>query len=80
MSGVLGRWNALPAEEAAAEILPCCGSKTWANQVVAQRPIVDEAALLAACDLACKALSEPDWLEAFRTHPRIGETSTPVST
>jgi 2-oxo-4-hydroxy-4-carboxy-5-ureidoimidazoline decarboxylase len=80
MSGVLGRWNALPSEEAAAEILPCCGSKTWANQMVAQRPIVDEAALLTACDLACKALSEPDWLEAFRTHPRIGETSTPVTT
>ena len=79
MSEVLARWNRLVSREAAEEILPCCGSKAWAEKMAAQRPIADEAALLAACDLACRSLVESDWLEAFRSHPRIGERSVSAS-
>ena len=71
---VLTRWNAMPSEAAAGSILPCCGSKTWARAMAARRPILDEASLLASCDQACDALSDSDWLEAFRSHPRIGES------
>src|SRR5260370_42184791 len=39
-----------------------------------KRPIQDEASLLAASDVAWQNLREADWLEAFRSHPRIGET------
>jgi OHCU decarboxylase len=74
MNQVLARWNVLPWQEAAEEILPCCGSTTWADKMAAQRPMADESALLAACDLACSSLEESDWLEAFRSHPRIGES------
>jgi len=77
MSAGLARWNSLTSQQAAAEILPCCGSTAWAEKMAAKRPITDEAALLAACDQACANLSEADWLEAFRSHPRIGETKTP---
>jgi 2-oxo-4-hydroxy-4-carboxy-5-ureidoimidazoline decarboxylase len=80
MSDVLARWNALPCKEAAHELLPCCGSKAWADKMAAQRPIADEAALLAACDLASRNLVESDWLEAFRSHPRIGERSASART
>ena len=80
MSEALPRWNRLPWQQAADEILPCCGAKAWAEKMVAQRPIADETALLAACDLACKSLAESDWLEAFRSHPRIGETSAQAPT
>jgi 2-oxo-4-hydroxy-4-carboxy-5-ureidoimidazoline decarboxylase len=73
MSGVLARWNGLPFDEAAEQILPCCGSKSWANGMAARRPIHEEAALSAACDEVCGSLLESDWLEAFRSHPRIGE-------
>src|SRR6202166_2481623 len=31
-SRVLTRWNTLSAEEAVLEILPCCGSNSWARQ------------------------------------------------
>jgi len=80
MSEVLARWNDLPSKEAAEEVLPCCGSKAWAEKMAAQRPIADEIALLAACDTACESLAESDWLEAFRSHPRIGERSAaPIS-
>jgi OHCU decarboxylase len=76
---MLARWNALPAGEAAKEALPCCGSKSWASEMANHRPIQDEASLLAACDQVWTNLPESDWLEAFRSHPRIGESRTPAS-
>ena len=79
MNGVLARWNALRLAEAAEGILPCCGSKAWAHAMAGQRPILDEAALLATSDEVWKSLSEFDWMEAFRSHPRIGESHPPVS-
>lgn len=79
MSNILARWNAVPDRQAAEEILPCCGSRAWADQMVARRPIDSEAALLAACDEVWRNLPEPDWVEAFRGHPRIGESRTPAA-
>ena len=69
----LTRWNKLPAATATAEILPCCGSRNWANSLVAKRPFDDPPALLSASDRIWRELSEADWLEAFHSHPRIGE-------
>jgi 2-oxo-4-hydroxy-4-carboxy-5-ureidoimidazoline decarboxylase len=74
VSEVIARWNGLPLEEAAREILPCCGSETWATRLASKRPIPEEAALLAVSDEIWRGLSEADWLEAFRSHPRIGES------
>ena len=74
MSEVLARWNGLPHEEAAREILACCGSRTWATNMVSKRPIQDEVSLLATSDAIWRGLGEEDWLEAFRSHPRIGES------
>lgn len=76
MNEVLARWNGLPPEEAAREILPCCGSKAWATSMSLKRPISDGAALLATSDTIWHSLGESDWLEAFRSHPRIGESHT----
>ncbi len=76
---VLARWNSLQPEKAAAEVLPCCGSNTWAREMATRRPILGEAALLTACDEVWKNLSEADWLEAFRSHPRIGDSHAPAS-
>jgi OHCU decarboxylase len=74
VQNVLARWNVLQPVKAAQEILPCCGSMAWAREMAARRPLLDEAALLAACDQVWQSLSESDWLEAFRSHPRIGES------
>ena len=41
--------------------------------MASKRPIQDEASLLGASDVAWQDLREADWLEAFRSHPRIGE-------
>ena len=79
MNDALARWNGLQFFEAAEEILPCCGSKAWARGVAARRPIHDEAALLITCDEVWKELPESDWMEAFRSHPRIGESRASAS-
>ena len=71
---VLARWNALPTEEAMAAILPCCGSLTWARGVVAGRPFRDETSLLTVANETWRGLTQADWMEAFRSHPRIGES------
>jgi OHCU decarboxylase len=71
---VLARWNRLPIDEAIRAILPCCGSKAWAQRIVARRPFVDEAALVVASDETWRNLTRSDWMEAFNSHPRIGES------
>jgi 2-oxo-4-hydroxy-4-carboxy-5-ureidoimidazoline decarboxylase len=78
MSDVLARWNFLPIAAAVEEILPCCGSRAWADGLVGRRPLPDEVAVLAASDETWRSLSESDWLEAFRSHPRIGESQAPT--
>ena len=78
MNRVLLRWNLLPADEAAKEILPCCGSRAWANSMAASRPVEDVATLLEASDRIWRDLSAADWLDAFQSHPRIGETRGPL--
>ncbi len=80
MSSVLARWNFLPIAAAGNEILPCCGSRAWADAIVARRPLLDEVSLLAAADDIWRGLTQSDWMEAFRSHPRIGESRAPKST
>ena len=74
MNRVLDRWNRLPVELAVRAILPCCGSKAWACGMAARRPLLDETALLAASDETWQNLAHFDWMEAFKSHPRIGES------
>jgi OHCU decarboxylase len=71
---VLAQWNPLPIEEAERAILPCCGSRAWARGMVSRRPLADEVALLASADETWNNLSQSDWMEAFQSHPRIGES------
>jgi 2-oxo-4-hydroxy-4-carboxy-5-ureidoimidazoline decarboxylase len=78
MSQILTRWNRLSAEQAAREIQPCCGSVAWARAVVARRPIDNETSLMAASDETWWSLGPSDWMEAFSTHPRIGERKPPA--
>jgi OHCU decarboxylase len=74
MNAVLARWNRLLIDQARSAILPCCGSKAWVQGMVARRPLADEAALLAASNETWRNLTRSDWIEAFHSHPRIGES------
>src|SRR5437660_11432475 len=68
-------WNRQSVEQAIGAILPCCGSQAWARGMAVQRPLVDEASLLAASDETWHNLTQSDWMEAFQSHPRIGESN-----
>ena len=77
MNQVLEHWNRLSPEDAANDILPCCGSNAWARALAKRRPLEKEACVLAASDEIWRALPPSDWLEAFLKHPRIGEAKAP---
>ena len=53
----------------------CCGSAEWVRRMAARRPFGSEAAALDAGDRIWKSLFPVDWLEAFRSHPRVGDRS-----
>ena len=76
----LARWNALFAEDAVREILPCCGSQTWAEKLAAQRPFPTPESLFGASDAIWLALPETDWQQAFDSHPRIGQRHAQAAT
>jgi allantoicase len=65
--------NSLTADEAAKELLQCCGSKRWAADMAKQRPFPNEEKLLTAANNVWWSLDQSNWLEAFRSHPKIGE-------
>jgi OHCU decarboxylase len=73
MSQDLDRFNALPADEAAALLLPCCGSRAWARRMAGSRPFQGIAELRETSDRIWWSLGGEDWREAFAAHPRIGE-------
>jgi 2-oxo-4-hydroxy-4-carboxy-5-ureidoimidazoline decarboxylase len=78
MNEVLARWNELQPAEAAKEILSCCGASAWAEGMVSKRPFDDEAAVLTTSDEVWRDLRTSDWLEAFKSHPKIGESRAAV--
>jgi 2-oxo-4-hydroxy-4-carboxy-5-ureidoimidazoline decarboxylase len=69
----LNDFNHLPSEDALRLLLACFASQSWAQQVAEGRPYADVAALLDAAEKAWADLTQFDWEEALRGHPRIGE-------
>ncbi|HEU4869509.1 MAG TPA: 2-oxo-4-hydroxy-4-carboxy-5-ureidoimidazoline decarboxylase [Pyrinomonadaceae bacterium] len=68
--------NSLSADEAAREFLQCCGSKRWARQMADARPYGNLADVVTRANEIWQSLDRDDWLEAFRSHPKIGEKKT----
>jgi OHCU decarboxylase len=73
MNATLDTWNAANAEDAIETMIACCGSRRWAEAMVARRPLPNVKALVAAADSIWSTMEEADWMEAFACHPRIGE-------
>src|SRR5690349_2172309 len=65
--------NLLTDDEATKELLQCCGSKRWASATATGRPYDTLEILLASANDIWWSLDGGDWLEAFRSHPKIGE-------
>ncbi len=69
----LDQLNNLPDEAAETEFLKCCGSHSWARLMSASRPFMSVDGLTAKAHEVWSALNHEDWLEVFRSHPKIGE-------
>jgi OHCU decarboxylase len=69
----LAEWNDAADAEAIETMLACCGSRRWAAAMAARRPCGSPGELSTAADDLWRAMEEPDLLEAFACHPRIGE-------
>jgi OHCU decarboxylase len=73
LSAELDRLNTMPAGEAEAAFLQCCGSTKWAQKMAQKRPYRDLGEICKAADRVWWSLRREDWLEAFGRHPKIGE-------
>ena len=62
------------------EFLKCCGSKNWAQQMAAASPHGSLDELIADADRIWWSLDSQDWLEAFHSHPKIGEKKAAAAT
>lgn len=69
----LAWFNELAPEDARNELLKCCGATRWAETIERQRPYASLEQLMTKADSVWWSLDESDWLEAFRSHPKIGE-------
>src|ERR1700741_3711113 len=65
--------NSLPASAAEQEFLHCCGSHNWAQRLVDERAHRSASDLVETANRVWWSLAPDDWLEAFRSHPKIGE-------
>lgn len=68
--------NAMPEPELRAALASCCGCSAWVSKMVASRDAFTSlSALTKTARDAWSALEGADWEEAFRAHPRIGDTN-----
>lgn len=64
--------NSLPAADAEAAFLDCCGSTEWARRMTANRPFPMLGHMFQKAAEIWFSLSAADYLEAFAAHPKIG--------
>jgi allantoicase len=72
-AAVLRQLNAMDVPELRALLADFCAAPAWIDQVAKARPYASAEAVFAASDAAARSVSQDDWREAFRHHPRIGE-------
>jgi OHCU decarboxylase len=72
--------NSATPGEAEQELLKCCGSRNWAQQMVAARQYRSQEELIANAERLWWSLEPRDWLEAFHSHPKIGEQKAAAET
>ena len=76
----LQQLNSSAPGEAEQELLKCCGSRTWAQQMVAGRVYRSQDEFIANAERLWWLLDPRDWLEAFHSHPKIGEQKAAAKT
>ncbi|MEZ7853023.1 MAG: 2-oxo-4-hydroxy-4-carboxy-5-ureidoimidazoline decarboxylase [SAR324 cluster bacterium] len=73
----LAELNQGDSEQARIELLKCCGSRKWVNNILAARPFSSVDQLHAQAKDIWLELDKDDYLDAFAAHPKIGESKVP---
>jgi 2-oxo-4-hydroxy-4-carboxy-5-ureidoimidazoline decarboxylase len=68
--------NNLSSAQRKESLRKCCGAEAWVDAMNASFPFLSNEALLQQADETWNNLSEKDWLEAFRHHPKIGDVNS----
>jgi 2-oxo-4-hydroxy-4-carboxy-5-ureidoimidazoline decarboxylase len=68
--------NELSADAAREEFRKCCGALWWCDRLTQARPFADAKSLETAADGAFDAMPREGWLEAFGSHPKIGDLNS----
>lgn len=76
----LASLNSMLSREAEAEFSKCCGSTNWAQQMVTARPYNSLDELVSDAARVWWSLDSQDWLDAFHSHPKIGEKKAAAAT
>lgn len=71
--------NSLADDQAVNELKSCCGSSRWASEIARRRPYDSFGRLTDVAADVWWQLAPADWLEAFRSHPKIGQKTVGVS-
>ena len=58
------------------ELIKCCGSENWVNQMIDHGDFVSDENLIEISEKIWFSLKKEDWLEAFRHHPKIGDINS----
>jgi 2-oxo-4-hydroxy-4-carboxy-5-ureidoimidazoline decarboxylase len=72
----MDEFNALGPQDARAALALCCVSDNWISGVLAGRPYVSPAALIANATDVWSSLPAEDYLQAFEGHPKIGDVNS----
>lgn len=70
---LIDEFNALSAEDAAAQLKPCLDIERWGTAIVSARPFADRDSLLAFAAEAGSPFTDDELERALSHHPRIGE-------
>jgi 2-oxo-4-hydroxy-4-carboxy-5-ureidoimidazoline decarboxylase len=76
----LDRLNLEEPDAAEHDLLACCASRRWADEILARRPYHDLAQLRGVSEQVLRALQWADVEQALAAHPRIGERAAGDST
>lgn len=69
----VGWLNQLAHKNAVAEFRKCCGAAWWCERMANARPFANASALISEADRLFNQMSKDSWLEAFDSHPKIGD-------
>lgn len=68
--------NNLPDHQRKTALRKCCGTEAWVEKMDAAFPFSNKDSLFQKADDVWNGLTESDWCEAFRHHPKIGDVES----